>query len=377
MHGIHDDYAVFGSEKPAWHNIGIVPEAKDEHGNARPLTLKEINEHMPNGIATVTKEPIWISAGAGHPEQPVSGMIEDYDGPVLVETPAPGYVEVPGQYCTVATWRDESRTSLHAGMSDKYEVFQDRAVLEDIPRQLVEEGEAAFESVFYLHGGKKFVALLKLAGNVTINDGSLMQPYLMVMNSHDASSKLTIKLVTVRVVCANTLAVGLSEQGAEMRIRHSRQIHARAQAATEALGLARKSLDLQVTEANRMVEHTVNINQENAYYSEVFGFKWGADKEDITPHQNKIRREIESARRWEEYRKLRNPEHGGADYATVWGMLNSVTRYADHHKTVRSMGATQEEAKVKANLLGTGNALKQRAWNSASKIVRPSVTLSM
>jgi len=373
MHGIHEDYAVFGSEKPAWHNLGIVPEAKDEYGNARPLTLKEIHEHMPNGIATVTKEPIWISGGAGHPERAVMGM--DHDGPIL--THAPGYVEVPGQYCTVATWRDESRTSLHAGMSDKYEVFQDRAVLEDIPRQLVEEGEAAFESVFYLHGGKKFVALLKLSGNVTINDGSVIQPYMMVMNSHDGSSKLTIKLVTVRVVCANTLAVGLSEESAEMRIRHSRQIHAKAQAATEALGLARKSLDMQVTQSNRMVERAVSVNEENAYYSEVFGFNWAADKDDITPHRNKIRREIESARRWEDDRKWRNPEHGGADYATVWGMLNSVTRYADHHKTVRLMGSSQGEAKVKANLLGTGNALKQRAWNSAAKIVRPSTTMNV
>lgn len=45
--------------------------------------------------------------------------------------------------------------------------------------------------------------------------------YVLVANSHDGSTALTVKFVLERVVCFNTWTVALGEDGAEIRIRHT------------------------------------------------------------------------------------------------------------------------------------------------------------
>ena len=49
---------------------------------------------------------------------------------------------------------------------------------------------------------------------------------------------------------------------------------------------------------------------------------------------------------------------------TVWTAFNAVTEYVDHYRTARSKD-NEREARAKSLLFGSGQAIKQAAWDQA------------
>ena len=73
-----------------------------------------------------------------------------------------------------------------------------------------------------LRRGEKIWLLAKLPGSIRIRfSEDVSQKYLLLSNSHDGSSCLRIFFTTIRVVCANTLAMADREGFREgIAIRH-------------------------------------------------------------------------------------------------------------------------------------------------------------
>ncbi len=338
MDGIYKNQAVYSGEgrTGVWHLKGIMKAGEC-------LTRQDVNDKMPMGIATVEKVPLYA-----------------YGEPGLDANGDPSmYTEFPRGFGTIATWKDGSKTKLGV-VGEQYEVCQDTWLLDDIPSTLIERGEAVYDGVMYLHGACVFVCLLKLPDDTfVVDDGGQIEPYLLLVNSHDGSSSLKCMLTTVRVVCHNTLTLAFARGGSNIRITHSGDVKAKAGEACRVLGLARNEIQAQAGTANRMARRKLTQDERNKFIIDALGIDV-RDPKLSTKSENIVLQVLRCL-----------GTDALADPESAWGMLNAVTSYVDHHKTVRATvrSGDTDQARVHSTLLGPGQAMKAKAWEVASQLV--------
>lgn len=104
------------------------------------------------------------------------------------------------------------------------------------------EGGAQIETAGSLRGGTTVWALLNLGKDFWVGTPhDVFKNYLLLSWSHSAGRANTIKMVNERVVCANTEAIALREDGSQYRQDHSRKFNFTA--AKEALKIAKAGID--------------------------------------------------------------------------------------------------------------------------------------
>ena len=350
-HNIYMENGVFG--KPTWHHEGW------ENPDKTPLTLEQVLERMTLGVGHVTKEPSYASATGEDPINSFCGVVWN------------------GGYNNMITWpKTGKRDTVGRGIGDKYTIYQDMDVLQTIPRELLEKGEAAYESVFYTKNGSRFNCLLKLSDDVyNVNDGSTIETFLLISNTHDGSGKLTIKLVMTRVVCANTLLIALRESGEELKIPHTACIDARAEAATRVLGLAREQAEANVVLANRMVERELTIEEQRAFFKASMGINGTIEDAWDDPRGPKVLSTRSKNRLLEVNKSMRTEKL--ADSSSLWGFVNGVTNYVDFRTQPKIQKKHRADltpelanaARTEHVFHGGGNSIKVKAWNAATKLV--------
>ncbi|PWB43390.1 MAG: hypothetical protein C3F10_11940 [Dehalococcoidia bacterium] len=121
-------------------------------------------------------------------------------------------------------------------VGNRYTVVQNVAAFNAIDRWL-SDGRVRYETAGALDEGRKVFILVRIDEDFTIAGADPVTPYALVTNSHDGSSGLGVKLVSTRVVCANTLNIALREKGERIGIRHTASAEANIESAAKALGL--------------------------------------------------------------------------------------------------------------------------------------------
>jgi phage/plasmid-like protein (TIGR03299 family) len=89
-----------------------------------------------------------------------------------------------------------------------YAPLQNRQAVQ-IFDSLLGKGEAVYHTGGYLKSGEVIWLLAKIPGDILIGERDVVEPYLLLTNSHDGSIPIDIRLTTVRVVCNNTLTMAL------------------------------------------------------------------------------------------------------------------------------------------------------------------------
>lgn len=152
---------------------------------------------------------------------------------------APLYTMVDGQYVTVpdkfATVYEDTGFVLGV-VGSRYTVVQNVTAFGAIDRWLA-DGRVRYETAGALDEGRKVFILVRIDEDFAVAGTDPITPYALVTNSHDGSSGLGVKLVSTRVVCANTLNVALREKGERIGIRHTASAEANIESAAKALGL--------------------------------------------------------------------------------------------------------------------------------------------
>lgn len=77
------------------------------------------------------------------------------------------------------------------------------------------------ETVGALRGGEKTFFLVRLANELEVTPGDTIRRFFLVFNPHDGTGSVRLRIVNVRVVCANTLRIALNEETREFSVRHS------------------------------------------------------------------------------------------------------------------------------------------------------------
>lgn len=256
--------------------------------------------------------------------------------------------------------RSDSKDPL--GMvSDGYKVVQPREALEFF-RDLVEAAGFRITTAGTLHGGRKFWAMADIGAEDRVVGKDLVKGRVLVASSCDGSMKSRVKNCAERVVCANTLAVALGETGSPyIEISHRTKFDA-AKIKAE-LGLTVDSFVRFIANARKLAKFEMKRFDSEVFLTNLLEI--GDPKED----ELKVR--LEAAREDKKFQKILELYHGkgrGASLPgvtnTLWGLVNAVTEYVDHHARARNDSNRMDSA-----WFGAGDALKTEAMQRAVDLV--------
>lgn len=269
--------------------------------------------------------------------------------------PMPLFARLPGDREPIAVTshvmnvRGDDFTPL--GMvSGGYKVIQNREAFDFLDR-VAEAGEIRYHTAGLLGTGERIWMLGKLKGDIRIGrTDDTVERYLLLYNSHDASSALRCLWTPIRVVCANTVSAALKAgEGMGITIRHTGDINAKVEAAQKALGIAGKFFRAFGEGAALLADHTPTREQLDGYFRVLY-----PDPEKTDPARAK-------ATRMALFGLFENGI--GQDMpgvrGTSWAALNAVTEYVDHHT------GSDERRRLESSWWGDGAKLKAKAFDAA------------
>lgn len=345
-HEIQQSDGLVLTGQPAWHGLGLV--VAEAPTPAEALKLAGIDW-------TVSKRPLLAVIPTGN--QP----------PMAAER----HLEVPSDFAVV---RNDIPAVLGTVGAD-YETFQnaDLAEMADALEMRM-GGSVKVETAGSLRGGRVVFFLVRTGEfGVGIRDGDRVQTYGLFTTAHDGSQAIRAFGTSIRVVCANTLA--MADAGKKRRegfvIRHTRNLGARVEEAKEALAGIAQDAETFNRKARTLANRPLSQGEVRDFFVEVYESTY--DRIPFNPkdagEKRRHTRAVQIVSSW-----LANMDHPNQQEAgvqgTAWAALNSITQWADHERTVRTstVSRTPGEARTWGNLFGSGAALKQTALEAALAI---------
>jgi phage/plasmid-like protein (TIGR03299 family) len=215
--------------------------------------------------------------------------------------------------------------------------------------------------------------LAKLGGDVRIGrTDDLVSRYLLLTNSHDGSSAVSVLWTPVRVVCQNTLSAALRNFDGRrngLNIRHLENVQEKLSQARNVLGLSEAYYQTFARDANAMAERRLTTTEALSYFSKLVPLPEEEDKHEIQARNARVKRA--------ELLTLWGGAGQGADIpgveGTLWTAYNSITELVDHEALeptrTRSLEMTRE-TRLASIWFGAGARLKAKAYDEAMAVLR-------
>lgn len=243
-----------------------------------------------------------------------------------------------------------------------YQVVQPGEVLEFF-REMVEVQGWYIHTAGALRGGRKVWALATNETSALVGKGDRINHNILLATSLDGSMRTTAIETSVRVVCANTLAMALNGATSGKIIKVSHRTEFDKDEVLGALGLQQDRFKVFMEKAKEMADTPVSMDQAQELLARVFKLdvkpkvdtSWmGSLGSQEAAADQMTNRGIESILR------LFDGEGRGATLktakATRWGLLNAVTEHVDHF-----MGRSPD-TRLDSAWFGRGSAIKADAF---------------
>lgn len=253
----------------------------------------------------------------------------------------------PGQK---VLYRSDTQLPL-AVVSNRFRVVQPGEILE-FYRDLTQSGGYTLETAGVLREGRTFWALARTGQTAKLKGGDKVDGYLLLATACDGTLATTAQFTSIRVVCNNTLRIALGEKGGLIKVPH--RSHFDAQAIKRQLGITIAPWDGFVTRMKDLCRCSISSDEVDALLRRVlvYGAPGGGSQSVNEQAVASVQALYEGAGRGAMLSSSRG---------TVWGLLNSVTEYVDHHRRARNGDYRRDAA-----WFGEGAAIKQRAWEEVS-----------
>lgn len=266
------------------------------------------------------------------------------------------------RYRAIATHRATYRTDTMAPLGSvgtRYQPLQNREAfgwLDDV----VGEGLAIWDTCGSLRGGRRVWMLAKLPGTLEITNRDYLEKYTLILNSHDGSGAVLFFPTNIRVVCANTARLAISqyvkaerERGMEMGLRlfHTAgSLAGRVEKAKQLLGVVNRAHEGFADTARRLAAQPLSTAEVEGYFDTL-----------VSDRKERSRTKVLDAL-WGRFHL--NTNEGGHG-SNLWTAYNAASEYADHEMRVVGTGAVRAERRFKSVLFGSAHAMKERAWRTA------------
>lgn len=208
---------------------------------------------------------------------------------------------------------------------DLWKPFQNRDALEFF-RDYTEAGGAKLETAGSLRGGKTIWALASIQEGFTVSKNDHVKGYILLISPHEVGKCITVRTTTVRVVCANTMAMAINKDSAQYSQHHLKDFD--ISAARSAIGLAKEQVHQASLDAKLLSQLKMSAFDNVRFLAKFFQpTPEGVSEEahvtgllDAPNECNKVMRQVMAS--W-----IGAP---GAITDNAWGTLNAVTHWADH-----------------------------------------------
>ena len=318
---------VFTDNKAAWHGAGIV---REEEG----LTVEKVFELVPQLASDVIQVPMFL--GAANP------------GPMGAGPQYP-LVQMPNHFATVsassttsrsAWWATATRSSRTRTPSRSCRTSSTTVARSSRRQARCAEAQACG-------------SCCKLPDDIVIGgvDTERLETYILVSNSHDGSSAVTVAIVTVRVVCANTLTMALNTAPRTFKIRHTASVEGKVTEARKALDISFSYVEEMKEVGDQLLQTSFSDDEFNAFLKSLVPDVTNKDGE-LSKNPPKVRAQIAATcSMTDDLTEIRG---------TKWGALQSVAAYVDHKALYKSSRtATAEENRFES--LTSGSNLTAKA----------------
>lgn len=273
------------------------------------------------------------------------------------------------------------RSDTHAPLSvvsQRYQEVQPMEILE-FYRDLTEQSGFELETAGVLKGGKKFWALARTGQSTALKGKDVSNGYILLATACDGTLATTAQFTNIRVVCNNTLAIALRGQSSSagvVKVPHSTKFD--ADKVKQQLGISVRAWDEHMYEMKQLTQRKVTQGEAAAYFDAVFNntsMSVTDQEENIiqfyrnmaTPNLAKEKPEP-NGRAMAKVMEMFNGQGRGAELSsakdTAYGLLCSITEFADHERRAMSTDHRLDSA-----WFGAGAALKQRGLEQALRLV--------
>jgi phage/plasmid-like protein (TIGR03299 family) len=253
---------------------------------------------------------------------------------------------------SLATYPDQhilfrSDTKAPLGVvSPKYKVVQPAEVFHFF-RELIDGNGFALDTAGTLFGGRKYWALAKVDQAAIVSGVDAIEQYLLLVTSADGSSPTIGKFLATRVVCNNTMSIGLSEKSAQVKVTHKSAFNAEHMKAE--LGNARQGFAAYLGAARALARARITRQDAEQFVAKLLVETNSTTRDDVQ----------ESAG----FKSILNLFKGSAmggllmtAEGTKWGLLNAITEHVDHASRAKS-----DSHRMNNSWFGKGDAFKTRA----------------
>jgi phage/plasmid-like protein (TIGR03299 family) len=261
-------------------------------------------------------------------------------------------------YATVRMPRndDENAIVLGSGLSATYKVLQNEQLIKVI-EPYVDQG-CKLETAGTLFNGRRVWVMLSLGRQILVKGNDLINPYILVSNSHDGRQAAKIGLIAVRVVCQNTLNMAESEKDAQIiRILHHGNIEKNMETVANMLDVTKGRFINYSENLNHLASKGINEKDLRKYVKDCFFGHYTELKATeralrIIKTEEKIIELFESG--------------AGSDLSsakgTVYGAYQAVNYYLNHNRDIELAD------RLSSLVWGTRSLNDRKAFNEAMKL---------
>lgn len=280
------------------------------------------------------------------------------------------------------------RSDTHAPLSvvsQRYQEVQPAEVLE-FYRDLTEQSGFELETAGVLKGGKKFWALARTGQTAALKSKDVSNGYILLATACDGTLATTAQFTSIRVVCNNTLAIALKGQNSSagvVKVPHSTKFD--AEKVKQQLGISLRAWDEHMYEMKQLSQRKVTQTEAAAYFDAVFNntslrpieqdegiiqFYRNVAKQTQMQSSHSVKAENKTetnGRAMSKVMTMFNGQGCGAELSsakdTAYGLLCSITEFADHERRAMSTDHRLDSA-----WFGAGATLKQRGLEQALRL---------
>jgi len=281
----------------------------------------------------------------------------------MAARPGPGYVAVDGAQVT----RRQDNGEALGVVGDVYRPLQNKEAFSFFDA-VVGAKEAIYHTAGALGAGERVWVLAKLPGEVRVVGDDIAEKFLLLTNTHDGTSAVSIMFTPIRVVCQNTLNIALGDNTRKQSIRHTASMGLRVADVRDGLGIINERFRLFEEAARALAGVQVNGASWKDYL-----IKLGImPVESTSATLGAARVSTRALNICEEVSAIF--EHGRGNTAegvrgSAWAAFNAVAEYVDYKRTARG-GVSPASARAASLLFGSGADLKQKAWDVALSLAK-------
>lgn len=269
-------------------------------------------------------------------------------------------VEIPNWK---TTYREDTGDILGV-VGKSYKPVQNKTTFEFFDA-VVGNGDARYDTVGTLNGGRKIWLLAKFNESIELDNGDNIDSYLLLKNSHDGSSALTMQWCDIRVVCKNTFEMAKNSRTDLKRFyaRHTKNVMQKANQAREILQLQTEYQKQLAEQINTLVEQAFDQEKmEHLAYHSLGIDNFQAD--DIQKYSGSVRANADTM--------IDLFSNGiGNKGKTKWDAYNGITEFTSHHKgygrNSETIGSTDHKIvnnRMNYNFFGDGIKVRERAMTA-------------